>query len=201
MKINLIEELRKNKLFPIIRNNDSDEILRLTKAIVAGGLNIIEINVSNSQTYNAIEKLSNNAIICAGGIITSVQAQIAIDCGAKIISSPIFSTSLVKISKDRQIPFIAGTSTANEAYRAWQARIPVVKIFPVTALGGVEYIENILRPMSFLNVIAQGDVKLNEVQAYLNAGALAVGIGRNLTAGFSCEEITQRTKQLLDSLK
>ena len=145
--------------------------------------------------------MSKNAIVCAGGIITSVQAQIAIDCGAKIISSPVFSTSIVKISKDRHVPFIAGTSTANEAYRAWQARIPVVKVFPATALGGVEYIENILRPMPFLHVIPQGNVKLNEVKAYLDAGALAVGIGRDLTAGFSPEGITQRTKQLLDSLK
>ena len=69
------------------------------------------------------------------------------------------------------------------------------------ALGGVEYIENILRPMPFLNVIAQGNVKLNEVKAYIDAGAIAVGVGRNLTAGFSCEEITQRTRQLLDSLR
>ena len=201
MKINLIDALKKNKIFPIIRNTDSEEILRIAKALIAGGLKIIEINVGNSKTYNAIEKLSQDAIICAGGIITSVQAQIAIDCGAKIISSPVYSTSLVKISKDRQIPFIAGTSTANEAYQAWQARVPVVKVFPAAALGGGDYIKNILRPMPFLNVIAQGDIKLNEVKAYLDAGALAVGIGRNLIAGFSCEEITQRTKQLLDSLK
>ena len=201
MKINLIDALKKNKIFPIIRNTDSEEILRIAKALIAGGLKIIEINVGNSKTYNAIEKLSQDAIICAGGIITSVQAQIAIDCGAKIISSPVYSTSLVKISKDRQIPFIAGTSTANEAYQAWQARVPVVKVFPAAALGGFDYIKNILRPMPFLNVIAQGDIKLNEVKAYLDAGALAVGIGRNLIAGFSCEEITQRTKQLLDSLK
>ncbi len=201
MGINLIDELKKNKIFPIIRSKNSDEIIKTTKAIIEGGLNIVEINVGNSKVFNAIENLSKNAIVCAGGIITSVQAQIAIDCGAKIISSPVFSTSIVKISKDRHVPFIAGTSTANEAYRAWQARIPVVKVFPATALGGVEYIENILRPMPFLNVIPQGNVKLNEVKAYLNAGALAVGIGRDLTAGFSPEEITQRTKQLLDSLK
>lgn len=201
MGINLIDELKKNKIFPIIRSKNSNEIIETTKAIIEGGLNIVEINVGNSKIFNAIENLSKNAIVCAGGIITSVQAQIAIDCGAKIISSPVFSTSIVKISKDRHVPFIAGTSTANEAYRAWQARIPVVKVFPATALGGVEYIENILRPMPFLNVIPQGNVKLNEVKAYLNAGALAVGIGRDLTAGFSPEEITQRTKQLLDSLK
>lgn len=201
MNINLLDKIKENKVFPIIRSKNPDEIIKVAKAIKEGGIDVIEINVGNSKIYNAIEELSKDLIICAGGIITSVQAQIAIDCGAKIISSPIFSTSLVKISKDRQIPFIAGTSTANEAYKAWQARIPVVKVFPATALGGVEYIENILRPMPFLNVIAQGDVKLNEVQAYINAGAIAVGIGRNLTAGFSPQEITQRTKQLLDSLK
>jgi len=201
MNINLLDKMKENKVFPIIRSKNPEEILKTARAIINGGLDVIEINVGNSKIYNTIEELSKETIICAGGIITSVQAQIAIDCGAKIISSPIFSTSLVKISKDRQIPFIAGTSTANEAYKAWQARIPVVKVFPATALGGVEYIENILRPMPFLNIIAQGDVKLNEVKAYINAGALAVGIGRNLTAGFSCEEITQRTKQLLESLK
>ena len=201
MGINLIDELKENKIFPIIRSKNSDEIIKTAKAIIEGGLNIVEINVGNSKIFNAIENLSKNAIVCAGGIITSVQAQIAIDCGAKIISSPVFSTSIVKISKDRHVPFIAGTSTANEAYRAWQARIPVVKVFPATALGGVEYIENILRPMPFLHVIPQGNVKLNEVKAYLDAGALAVGIGRDLTAGFSPEGITQRTKQLLDSLK
>ena len=201
MNINLLDKLKENKVFPIIRNKNPEDILNTAKAIINGGIDIIEVNVGDSKVYNAIEQLSKDAIICAGGIITSVQAQIAIDCGAKIISSPIFSTSLVKISKDRHIPFIAGTSTANEAYKAWQARIPVVKVFPATALGGVEYIENMLRPMPFLNVIAQGDVKLNEVKAYINAGALAVGIGRNLTAGFSYETITQRTKQLLESLK
>jgi len=201
MNINLIEKLKKNKVFPIIRSTDPEEIKRIAQAIIKGGLDVIEITVGNSKIYNTIEELSSKAIICAGGIITTIQAQIAIDCGVKMISSPVFSTSLVKISKDRHIPFIAGTSTANEAYKAWQARIPIVKIFPVTAMGGVEYIENMLRPMKFLNVIPQGDVKLNEVKAYINAGATAVGIGRNLTAGFSCEEITQRTRQLLDSLK
>jgi len=201
MNINLLDNLKSNKVFPIIRCQDSDRILRISKALIEGGLDLIEINIGDSNVFSTIEKLSKEATICAGGVITSVQAQIAINCGAKLISSPIFSTNLVKISKDREIPYIAGITTANEAYRAWQARIPIVKVFPATALGGVEYIENILRPMPFLNIIPQGDVKLNEVKAYIDAGAIAVGIGRNLTAGFSCDEITQRTRQLLGSLK
>lgn len=201
MNVNLIDKLSENKVIPIIRNKNPQSAYETAKALIEGGLDVLEITTENPQIFNVIKELSNDAIICAGGIITSVQAQIAIDSGAKFFSSPIFSKNLVKISKDRQIPFIAGTSTANEAYKAWKARIPIVKVFPVTALGGINYIENILRPMPFLNVIAQGDVKLNEIKRYISAGALAVGIGRNLTACGSYEEIVRRTKELKASLK
>ena len=130
-----------------------------------------------------------------------MQAQVAIDSGAKLFSSPIFQTNLLKISKDKRLPFIAGTTTANEAYSAWKSRIPVVKIYPITAMGGVDYIANLLRPMPFLNVIPQGDVKLSEIQAYLDAGAIAVGVGRNLTNADTYSQITQRTKKVLEQLK
>ena len=199
--MNLTEKLSLNKVYPIIRNTDSNIVYDTARAIIDGGLDMIEISALNSEVFNVIDKLSKEAIICAGGIITSVQAQIAIDCGAKIIASPIFSKNLVKISKDRQIPFIAGTSTANEAYKAWKARIPLVKVYPVTALGGVEYIENMLRPMPFLSVIPQGDVKLDEIQSYIDSGAIAVGVGRNLTLASSYGEITKRVKNLISSLE
>ena len=103
MNINLLDKLKENKVFPIIRSKDPEQIIKTSRAIIEGGLDVIEINVGDSKVYNAIEKLSKDAIICAGGIITSLQAQIAIDCGAKIISSPVFSTSLVKISKELQL--------------------------------------------------------------------------------------------------
>ena len=201
MNVNLIKKLSENKVLPIIRNSNPDIVFETAKALISGGLDIIEITTENPMVFNVIKELSQNAIICAGGIITSLQAQIAIDSGAKLFSSPIFSKNLVKISKDRQIPFIAGTSTANEAYEAWKARIPIVKVYPVSALGGIDYVKNMLRPMPFLNVIAQGDVKLNEVKKYIESGAVAVGIGRNLTACGTYEEIERRTKELKASLR
>ena len=161
----------------------------------------MEINVEAPNIFNAIKAVSKDAIVCAGGIITSIQAQAAMDSGAKIISSPIFQSNLLKISKDKRLPFIAGTSTANEAYNAWKSRIPVVKIYPITAMGGVEYIENLLRPMPFLNVIPQGNVELNEVKSYIDAGATAVGVGRHLTGGHSYSDITKRTTELLEQLR
>lgn len=201
MNVNLIEKLKENKVFPIIRSTDPQDVINKVKALLDGGLDIMEVNVETPNIFNAIKAVSNDAIICAGGIITSIQAQAAIDSGAKIISSPIFQSNLLKISKDKRLPFIAGTSTANEAYNAWKSRIPVVKIYPITAMGGVEYIENLLRPMPFLNVIPQGNVQLNEVKSYIDAGAIAVGVGRHLTGGTSYKEITERTKNLLEQLK
>lgn len=201
MSTDIISKLKENKIFPIIRSSNAQDVIDKVNALLDGGVDVMEVNVETPNIFNAIRKVSDKAIICAGGIITSMQAQIAIESGAKLFSSPIFQTNLLKISKDKRLPFIAGTSTANEAYTAWKSRIPVVKIYPITAMGGVEYIENLLRPMPFLNVIPQGDVKLSEIQAYLDAGALAVGVGRNLTNADTYSEITARTKKILEQLK
>ena len=130
-----------------------------------------------------------------------MQAQSALSVGADVLSSPIFYMNLVKISKDRQVPFIAGASTPNEAYTAWKARVPVIKLYPVTAMGGVLYVEDILRPMPFLKILPQGNVKLNEVSAYIKAGAVAVGVGRDFYEGYSYSEITNRAKSIVTELK
>ncbi len=200
MNTDIISKLKENKIFPIIRSSNTQDVIDKVNALIDGGLDVMEVNVETPNIFNAIRKVSDKAIICAGGIITSMQAQVAIESGAKLFSSPIFQTNLLKISKDKQLPFIAGTSTANEAYSAWKSRIPVVKIYPITALGGVEYLENLLRPMPFLNVIPQGDVKLTEIKGYLDAGALAVGVGRNLTNTKTYSEITVRAKNILEQL-
>ena len=201
MKENLINFLSEEKILPILRNKDANQVIDSAKALIDGGIKILEINIENPSIYKAVEEISKHATVCAGGIITSMQAEAAILSGAKILSSPIFSMNLVKISKDKQIPFIAGTSTANEAYNAWKARIPLIKIYPITAMGGAMYIEDLLRPMPFLNVLPLGNVKLDEIHTYIEAGAKVVGIGRDFYDGYSLDEITKRAKRVIKELK
>lgn len=201
MKENLINVLAEEKILPILRCKDAQLMIDRAKALIDAGVKVIEINVENPTIYKAIEEISKYANVCAGGIITSLQAEAAILSGAKILSSPIFSMNLVKISKDKQIPYIAGTSTANEAYNAWKARIPLIKIYPITAMGGAMYIEDLLRPMPFLNVMPLGNVKVDEIHSYINAGASVVGIGRDLYDGLSLSEITNRAKKVIKELK
>ena len=200
MNENLIKDLSAQKILPIIRSKDPDDIVNIVNALLDGGLSIVEINVETPMVYDAIKEVSQRAKVCAGGIITSMQAQAAVLSGAKYISSPIFHINLVKLSKDKQIPYIAGTSTANEAYMAWKSRVGLIKLYPVTALGGPLYVEDLLRPMPFLNILAQGDVKLSEVKSYIDAGAVAVGVGRDIYKGYSNSEITERVKEAISKL-
>ena len=201
MSENYISTIAKEKIYPIIRCKDADKTVEIAKALINGGIKVLEINVENPSIYEAIQEVSKFANVCAGGIITSTQADYAFKSGAKLFASPIFQMSLVKISKNLRIPFIAGTSTANEAYSAWKSRIPLIKLFPAEAMGGTQYIESILRQMPFLNLMPTGNIKLADVVSYLNAGATAVAVGRDFYQGFTPSEITDRTKEILTEVK
>lgn len=201
MQENLIKKISNEKIYPIIRSKDAQNAIDTANALIEGGIKVLEINIENASLYQAIHEVSRNATVAAGGIITGQQAMKAIDAGAEILSSPIFQMNMVKISKDKEIPLIACASTANEAYDAWKTRVPLIKIFPAKALGGVLYIEDLLRPMPFLNVMPSGNILLEEVPGYIKAGAVAVGVGRGFYGNSSFAEITQKAKKVIEQLK
>ena len=200
MSENYLNIIAKDKVYPIIRNKDAEKTVEIAKALINGGIRVLEINVESPEIYEAIREVSRYATVCAGGIITSTQADWTLQNGAKLFASPIFQMNLVKISKNIGIPFIAGTTTAKEAYEAWKTRIQLIKLFPAEAMGGTQYVENILRQMPFLHLMPTGDIKLNNVVSYLNAGAVAVGVGRDFYHGYSPAEITERTKDILNEV-
>lgn len=201
MQENLIKKISKEKIYPIIRCQDAQSAIDMANAMIEGGIKILEINIENASLYEAIHEVSKNAVVAAGGIITNQQADKAVDAGAEIISSPIFQMNMVKISKDKEIPLIACASTPNEAYTAWKTRVPLIKIFPAKALGGVLYVEDLLRPMPFLNIMPSGNILLNEVPDYIKAGAVAVGVGRSFYEDSNFAQITKKAKNIIAKLK
>ena len=201
MSENYIQMIAEDKIYPIIRCKDAEYAVQTARALVDGGIRVLEMNVEHPSIYDAIKEVSKFAHVCAGGIITSLQADAAFESGAVMFSSPIFQMSLIKISKNKRVLFLAGATTANEAYSAWKARIPLIKIFPAEALGGARYVEDILRQMPFLKLMPMGNVKLNEVITYIKAGAVAVGVGRDFYQGFEPKVITTRTRDILKQIK
>ncbi len=192
----ILEEIKNKKIYGIIREDDPEYSYEIARAYAEGGIKFIELNCPLEVTKKVSEL--DNVIISQGGIITTNQAHKALENGATIISSPIFQTNLVRLASCYKVFLIPSVTTPNEAYNAWKARMPLIKIYPVAEMGGVEYIEDLMKPMPFLNLLPCGFVKLDEIEGYLKAGAAALGIGRELYAKNSYAEIVKTVKNVVE---
>ena len=188
-----IKEIFKSRIYGIIREDEPQKALEIAQAYLEGGIKVIEIN----STIETIKKVCqiNGIYVAQGGIITSEQAHLGIEAGAKLLVSPILQMWLTKVSSSSKIPLILSATTPNEAYSAWKVRVPIIKIFPIKDLGGATYIEDLLRPMKFLNVMPCGSVKIEHIKPLLNAGACAIGMGRGLYLNKNYEEIVASVKE------
>ncbi len=197
--MNILDSIKKEKIYGIIREDDSEIALEKVMAYKEGGIKFIELNAPLEATRKASK--IDNIFIIQGGIITTQQAHSAYEAGAKIISSPIFQTNLVRFASCYKTFLIPSVTTPNEAYSAWRARMPLIKIYPVNELGGPEYIKDMTKPMPFLNLLPCGFVKLEEVKDYLEKGAIAVGIGRELYDKENYTQIVQTVKTVMDMVR
>ncbi len=188
-----IKEIFRSRIYGIIREDEPQKALEIAQAYLEGGIKVVEIN----STIETIKKVCqiNGIFVAQGGIITSEQAHLGIEAGAKLLVSPILQMGLTKVSSSSKIPLILSATTPNEAYSAWKVRVPIIKIFPIKDLGGATYIEDLLRPMKFLNVMPCGSVKIEHIKPLLNAGACAIGMGRGLYLNKNYEEIVASVKE------
>ena len=202
--MNTFDKISAEKIFAVLRIQEKEKTKNIINALTLGGINVIEIVIEKPEMVSVIQEITEQKerpIIMAGGIITQRQAQIAINAGADVIVSPVFQMNLVRLCKSQKTPLIMTATTPNEAYSAWQARTQLIKIAPANPMGGAEYIEDILRPMKFINVIAAGSIKIDDIPSYLKAGAKAVGIGRAFYKDASFDEITKRAEKARQIVK
>ena len=201
--MNPIEFIAKNKIYAVVRGENPDRVIEIAEAIIEGGIKAIEVTVEKGALLSAVKELSKhkNLVVTAGGIITAKRAQEAIDNGAQIIVSPVLQNGLIKYCVGAGVPHIATVTTQNEAYMAWRARIPLIKISPAKSMGQVTYLEDLLRPMPFLNLMPAGGITHETFVDYLKAGAAAVALGRCLYRDIPLEETKRRAGIAVENLK
>ena len=197
--MNIFDIIKEEKIYGIIREDDPELSFEIAQAYIEGGIKLIEIN-SPLEVTKKISK-NKNTIIAQGGVITTTQAHKALEAGANIISSPIFQTNLVRFASCYKAFLIPSVTTSNEAYSAWRARMPLIKIYPVSEMGGVGYIQDMVKPMPFLNLLPCGFVKIEEINNYIKAGAIAVGVGRELYGSKNYNEIVKTAKEIKKMVK
>ncbi len=184
--MNIYKYIKTKKICAILRVNSVGECLKIANALYDGGIRIMEIVLNPDIQPEVISKLKDKdgLAIISGGIITAREALSLIDKEIYAISSPVLQTNLIKLCNSRGVNILCTVSTANEAYEAWKYRLPVIKLHPTDALGGAIYIKEIVKTMPFLNLIAAGGIKTNEIEDYIKAGALGVCIGRDFYKDF-----------------
>ena len=179
--MNVFQYLKNKKIYAVVRVNSTEECLNISNALYEGGIRIIEIILNPDLQPEIIDKLKDkkDLAIIAGGIITAREALSLFDKGICAISSPVLQTNLIRLCNARGVNILGTVSTANEAYEAWRYRLPFIKLHPTDALGGAIYIKEIVKTMPFLNLVAAGGIKIDEIENYIRAGALGVCIGRD----------------------
>jgi 2-dehydro-3-deoxyphosphogluconate aldolase / (4S)-4-hydroxy-2-oxoglutarate aldolase len=173
------------RIVAIVRLERYDRAVDLGRALVAGGITALEFTLTGAGAHAAIaacrEALADAAQVGVGTVLAPGDATAAIDAGAQFVVTPALRPAVIAACRERGTPILCGALTPSEALEAHEAGADMVKIFPAR-LGGPKYISDILAPLPFLKLVPTGGVGVENVRAYLDAGAAAVGIGGNLVS-------------------
>lgn len=198
-----------NKAIAVIRAPDLNSALAMAEAVALGGMKLIEITWNSHCPEQSIARLRSklpNCIIGTGTILDELQLQKAIASGAQFIFCPHFDRQLLKTAfDDYNIPLVPGVLTPTEIVTAWQAGANIVKVFPIQAVGGAEYLKSLQRPLNSLRYIPTGGVTIANAKTFLDAGAIAVGISgdlfpQHIIKSQDWQQITKRTQTLLNKI-
>ena len=170
--MNIVETLKSAGIIPVIVIEKEEQAVPLAKALVKGGLPVLEVTFRTKAAAGAIAAIKREvpeAIVGAGTILTVEQLRAAKEAGAVFGVAPGFDPVIMAAAKAEQIPFCPGISTASELSQALTAGAPMVKFFPAEAAGGVKMIKNLLGAFRFTGVkfMPTGGVNLSNVGDYL----------------------------------
>src|SRR5690606_27154751 len=122
----------------------------------------------------------NYAIIGVGTVLDPETARAAILAGAEYVVAPSLNPDTVKLCNRYSIPCLPGTMTINDIQSALELGVDIVKLFPGN-LYSPSVISAIKGPLPQANIMPTGGVSLDNLKDWINAGAVAVGIGSDLT--------------------
>lgn len=179
----MIEKLTNPGVIAVIRAQRREQVLPAAEALIAGGLNAVEIALTTPDAIGAIReasgKLGDRALIGVGTVLDPTQCRAALAVGAQFVVTPICKPELSLITHTANGILIMGAYTPTEAQLAHEAGADFVKLFPADGLG-VSYIKALHAPLPHLRIVPTGGVDLNNVAEFFKAGCPAVGVGSSL---------------------
>src|SRR5256885_1127497 len=175
-KSEIISLLTDPGIIAVVRAQQTDQVLPLSEALIAGGVIAIEITMTTPNAIEAIrgakKTLGDRGLIGVGTVLDVLTCRAAIEAGAEFVVSPILRPELVAPCRAADKPIMLGAYTPTEAQLAHEAGADFIKIFPSDGLGP-NYIRPIRAPLPHLRIIPTGIAKAEDIAEFIKAGCAA----------------------------
>jgi 2-dehydro-3-deoxyphosphogluconate aldolase/(4S)-4-hydroxy-2-oxoglutarate aldolase len=175
--------VRRHRLMAVLRRIEPRErLLVLVDELVQDGIRLFEITFDAPRAADdlaAVRARVADGCVGAGTIRTPGQVADAIAAGAAFAVSPVLDREVLAAALERGLPFVPGAYTPTEADAAWRAGATFVKLFPGSSVGPA-HVRELRGPLPEIETIVTGGVDETNALAFLEAGAVAVGIGSGL---------------------
>jgi 2-dehydro-3-deoxyphosphogluconate aldolase/(4S)-4-hydroxy-2-oxoglutarate aldolase len=168
--MNAIDYMNLSPIVPVVVLDDAEHALPLADALLAGGINIMEITLRSDAALASIERIARDlpAMHVGAGTVLDAQQMIRVrDAGGRFSFSPGISDELLECAKQEAIPFIPGVATASEVMLAMRHGIEGCKLFPASAVGGIDLLKGFAGPFGAMKFCPTGGVSLANMNDYL----------------------------------
>lgn len=175
---NLLNEISKTKIVPVIKIDNAADAAPLAKALIAGGLPVAEVTFRTEAAEEAIREMKKFPEMLVGaGTITSVeQAKKACDAGAVFLVTAGFNRAVTEFAVKNNIPIFPGVCTPTEIMYLLEYNLPVAKFFPAEQYGGLPTIKALSGPFPNMKFMPTGGINAKNILDYLaNPQIIACG--------------------------
>jgi 2-dehydro-3-deoxyphosphogluconate aldolase/(4S)-4-hydroxy-2-oxoglutarate aldolase len=182
-KISNLSRVLGSGVVAIIRADDGSRLADVAEALVAGGVEVMEVTFTVPKAHRVLEtvadRLGDKILLGAGTVLDPETARIAMLAGAEFIVSPAVNLDVIRCCRRYDKLIFPGALTPTEVLAAWEAGADIVKIFP-SEVTGPGYLKALGGPLPQIRLMPTGGVNLETAAAFLQAGACALGVGGSL---------------------
>jgi 2-dehydro-3-deoxyphosphogluconate aldolase/(4S)-4-hydroxy-2-oxoglutarate aldolase len=182
-KQEVCDAVRQVGIIPAVRVSSTDDAHFAVEAVASSGIPIVEMTMTVPGAIEVISHVTRyhpKVIVGAGTVLNIETAQQCLDAGASFITAPSFNSGIVEFATKHQIAVLAGALTPTEIVAAWETGSDFVKVFPCAPVGGEVYLRALNAALPQIPLIAAGGVNQQTARAFILAGAIAIGVGKDL---------------------
>jgi 2-dehydro-3-deoxyphosphogluconate aldolase/(4S)-4-hydroxy-2-oxoglutarate aldolase len=174
------EGLAATRVVAILRAENADRAETVVDVLVEAGVRCLELTLTTRGALEVVERLAarvpRDVEVGVGTVLTAADVDRSVDAGATFVVSPSVEPEVIAAALRRRVASYPGAFTPTEIAAAWKAGASAVKLFPAGQLGP-GYLKDVRAPLPDIPVVPTGGVDIASIDAWLGAGAVAVGMG------------------------